>query len=1275
MGKKVFALVLSVLLLFSCVPFAAAQGEGAAQTAKVAADPQVVQPGGTSTLTAVVEDAYGQPVPGVQVDFAASAGQVDPASVVTDDQGKAVAIFTAPQEPGEVTVTASVYGTALSANTTVTVQAPQQQVAPLEVVEVTPAPGSEIDPDAEIRVRFDRPVELLRGELAAYNLNGCGVSYEWGEVDTADPAVVRLKKPADFPAGQITLAGIPANIVQGQDGSVMTEDMPPLTYTVRAKAPAAVKFAPEQGAQVYLHMVSTIGCGYFGYARPDQINPAVDFGVPVEVVDPAKVQMVVRTPLYERTWTAKANPAGQGNFLLVVEGSKVRLGENYDSLSVIGPAFTGTLTLRFLPGAIKHFGSDQAVNTDTIELTVQVNPPVADNAYVPGNPPPAVEAKVLSNPTVVWEAPLPHGDKRVRGIARIAGGVVVSNASGMAAYDEATGRVLWQVDGYFSAPAVGPDGGVYAVKAVEDSGFYLERYNPDGSLSWSRYLPGELGVPGDWVPKPPVLLPDGELLIAVGDSVIGLGSGAGLVIWRFAPDGNLKSAWDLTGELGGNAVWANASSKLVVYGYKAIVATGYNIAVVDFSGADPVVLGKVPIQAGVLAGNVICLHADDTGFYAAQDAGNSGVTLYAFSPDGGLRWTCQLPKPLGNKGYMVVSGGRLYYAGYAVDVATGSFEETLLPFSPGGTAKRAVVLGICADGMLVYTGTGVDEDDYLVFGSNGEVRLSIVLSWLRGKAPRMVTNVLSGTVYAAPVTFGSVYLAVQDVETNQTLLVKLSDTQQPPPPPVPVSLRVEPPEMTLKVGESGQYKAIAVYSDGSERDVTEEAAWSVSDPSVASIATGLATGLKAGQVDVTAAWQGLTGSAKLPVVEEVKPPAPVRLEVRPSEATVKVGETVQFHAVAVYSDSSEKDVTAEAAWSASDSQVAKIDAGLATGLKAGQTDVLASWQNLTGTAKLTVVDIAPPPPSGGGSGGGGSGGGSSGGSSGGQTETPPPVENLPESVFIARWPGHLPLVAQAAKVGYAPDGTKLEKPEPEFTVDITRSDRLAEAEAKSLTPRAYYWNERYGKWVALASYPTPDGKAVKAVNDGGYSGWTAVFAVKQPRFTDVAGHWAEPVINRMSGLALVEGYPNPKDPASLERPAGPDREITRAEFVAVLTRALGVLPEGEQKLYEVLKQPTPEEKARISGMNGVPGWCRDAVATALASGLAKGREPGDFAGDEPITRIEAAAMVSNALKKIPGYKPADLSQFKDAADVPDWAKAAVADGVLNGYSDGSLKPN
>ena len=43
---------------------------------------------------------------------------------------------------------------------------------------------------------------------------------------------------------------------------------------------------------------------------------------------------------------------------------------------------------------------------------------------------------------------------------------------------------------------------------------------------------------------------------------------------------------------------------------------------------------------------------------------------------------------------------------------------------------------------------------------------------------------------------------------------------------------------------------------------------------------------------------------------------------------------------------------------------------------------------------------------------------------------------------------------------------------------------------------------------------------------------------------------------------------------------------------------------------------------------------------------------------------EAAVVVSNFLKRLPNYQPADLAQFKDAADIPDWAQAGIADGNL-----------
>lgn len=983
------------------------------------------------------------------------------------------------------------------------------------------------------------------------------------------------------------------------------------------------------------------------------------------------------------------------------------------------------------------------------------------------------------------------------------------------------GSVKWTREGFYhyATPAIAPDGTIYA--SFGEYGNYLQALNPDGTVKWTSPQLASPGFPLGFI----ALSPDGSIFVTTAMESPGK-------LYALSPDGTLK--WSCTLEDWLNPLAIGADSTI----YVATSASGHRLYAFNPDGTvkwnydfgepltQPVIGLGGEVYLATKSGKVVAVNPDGTlkWSYQADTPANfvstvydaiglaidaKGVVyagiygnLYAFNPDGSLIWTYQIKQTYGVGYYLlpIVGDGKLFISTWD----PFAFAEKLYAIGSAGTSVMPVSLRVEPPEATLEVGASVQFHAYATYSDASERDVTqeaawavsdpqvasvaaglvtalaagqadVIASWqgLEGRAALTVADAapppqpntpslavaiaapgevetggnapvtvsVSDAVYGAPIAGAEVSLSVTageiapptgptdaqgqfaaaftapvnpgDVTVAASVYDPASGLQgsaealirvvSPAAPPQPNRLDVYPITAYLLPGDTIQYRALVAYSDGTTREVTAEAVWSASDPQVASIAAGLAAALAPGQAIITASWQGLTGSGNLfvqepapPASEPPQPPAapePVRLDLRPPEAAVKMGETAQFRAYAVYSDGSEQDVTQEAAWISSDPSVASVVYGLATALAPGQADIAAAWNGLTGQARLTVVEepkpLQPPANSGGSgptlppaptpepptTGGSGGGSGPTPPPTAGQAEAPPPVENLPQSVFIARWPSHVPLVAQAAKVGYAPSGEKLEKAAPEFTVEITRADRLAEAEAKGLEPRVYYWNEKFQKWVALASYPQPDG-TVKALNDGGYSGWAAVFAVREPRFTDVAGHWAEPVINRANGLALIEGYPNPVDPASLERPAGPDRPITRAEFAAVLTRALGLLPPEEQKLYEVLAQPSPEEQERVlAGMRGVPAWARGSIAAALASGLASGRAPGDFAGDENITRIEAAVMVSNFLKRLPDYSPADLAQFKDAADVPDWARAAVADGVLGGYPDCTLKPN
>jgi hypothetical protein len=71
----------------------------------------------------------------------------------------------------------------------------------------------------------------------------------------------------------------------------------------------------------------------------------------------------------------------------------------------------------------------------------------------------------------------------------------------------------------------------------------------------------------------------------------------------------------------------------------------------------------------------------------------------------------------------------------------------------------------------------------------------------------------------------------------------------------------------VNVGASSQLSASARWSDGTSEDVTSRATWQSPNTSVATVSTaGLLTGVAAGSVDVSAAFQGQTGRASVRVM-------------------------------------------------------------------------------------------------------------------------------------------------------------------------------------------------------------------------------------------------------------------------------------------------------------------------------------------------------------------------------------------------------------------------
>ncbi|GKS13089.1 hypothetical protein YDYSY3_40890 [Paenibacillus chitinolyticus] len=146
-------------------------------------------------------------------------------------------------------------------------------------------------------------------------------------------------------------------------------------------------------------------------------------------------------------------------------------------------------------------------------------------------------------------------------------------------------------------------------------------------------------------------------------------------------------------------------------------------------------------------------------------------------------------------------------------------------------------------------------------------------------------------------------------------------------------------------------------------------------------------------------------------------------------------------------------------------------------------------------------------------------------------------------------------------------------------------------------------------------------------------------------FRDVAGHWAQNAVNDMGSRMVVSGVENGT--------FNPDTAITRAEFAAIMVRALG------------LKQE--KASAPFSDVNATD-WYSAAVQTAYAHKLIGGFEDGTFRPSDKITREQAMVIMAKAMKttglldKLSSKEAAEsLAPYADAAATAEWAKSGVAD--------------
>jgi hypothetical protein len=79
--------------------------------------------------------------------------------------------------------------------------------------------------------------------------------------------------------------------------------------------------------------------------------------------------------------------------------------------------------------------------------------------------------------------------------------------------------------------------------------------------------------------------------------------------------------------------------------------------------------------------------------------------------------------------------------------------------------------------------------------------------------------------------------------------------------------KITPVNPSIVTGSEQQFKAMGVFGDGSQQDITNSVTWASFDPSTAGITiSGLATSLTIGRPKITATSSSLSGSTQLTIV-------------------------------------------------------------------------------------------------------------------------------------------------------------------------------------------------------------------------------------------------------------------------------------------------------------------------------------------------------------------------------------------------------------------------
>jgi trimeric autotransporter adhesin len=279
-------------------------------------------------------------------------------------------------------------------------------------------------------------------------------------------------------------------------------------------------------------------------------------------------------------------------------------------------------------------------------------------------------------------------------------------------------------------------------------------------------------------------------------------------------------------------------------------------------------------------------------------------------------------------------------AGSAKLTATSDSVTASVTLTVGATAL--VSIAVSPQGLSLPNGETQQLTAIATFSNGSQKNITDSATW--SIAPTGIATVgTTGLVRSQATGSATVTAGLDSVRGSDLLTIS---------PAVLVSIAVSPQSLSVPKGETRQLSASGTFSDGSQKNITDSATWSVTPAGFATVsATGLVTAQSAGSATVTASASSLHESDPLTIL----PPVLVSIAVAPVNSSIMLGTTQQLTATGTLSDGSTQDLTNSTAWSSANSSMVGVSsAGVAAANSVGSTSISAAADDLTGSTAITV---------------------------------------------------------------------------------------------------------------------------------------------------------------------------------------------------------------------------------------------------------------------------------------------------------------------------------